>query len=100
MKRHLWLSLALLFTLGAIPMQAGRFIVRVSGGTTAIQTACLLDGCSVVGPIDPAPSQVFLVTTPDSIDPALSLQVLSTTSGVVAVEPDLLAHTSGNKIPA
>src|SRR4051812_48655030 len=100
MKRRLSLSVALLFALGAIPLQAGRFIVRVSGGATAIQTVCFLNGCSVVGPIDPSPSQVFLVTTSDSIDPALSLAVLSSTTGVVAVEPDLLAHTTGNKIPA
>src|SRR3954453_18030199 len=64
----------------------------------AIQTVCFLEGCSVVGPIDPSPSQVFLVTTSDSIDPALSLAVLSSTTGVVAVEPDLLAHTTGNKM--
>ena len=37
-RLRLWSSVALLFALSAIPVQAGRFIVRVNGGTTAVSS--------------------------------------------------------------
>jgi subtilisin family serine protease len=44
--------------------------------------------------IDGSFGQVFLVTTPDFVDPGIALQTLSIASGVVSIEPDLLAHTA------
>ncbi len=102
MKRWTWLSLSLLLAFWTIPVQAaGRFIVRVSGGSAAIQAVCSSIGCNVVEGIDGSLSQVFLVTTPDFLDPSVALQTLSSATGVSNVEPDLLAHTAdaGNQIP-
>src|SRR5947209_1711178 len=102
MRRWRWLGLCLMLAFGTIPVQAAqRFIVRVDGGSAAIQAVCLLTGCSVVEGIDGALGQVFLVTMPDSLDPTIALQILSGATGVVDAEPDLLAHTDdvSNRIP-
>src|SRR3954447_2520553 len=100
MMRRVWLTLAVVLGLAVIPAHAAGYIVRVNGGVPAIQTVCLITGCTVVEGLDAPYGQVFLVTTPDFLDPLFGLQLLSTTTGVVAVEPDLLAHTTGAKIPA
>src|SRR3954447_6576572 len=101
MKR-LWLALAVVLAWGVIPAQAARYIVRVSGGATAIRTVCFTTGCTVVEGIDEGLGQLFLVTMPDYMDPAFGLQLLSGATGVVDVEPDLVAHVTGssNKLPA
>src|SRR3954453_12773002 len=101
MKR-LWLALAVVLAWGVIPAQAARYIVRVSGGATAIRTVCFTTGCTVVEGIDEGLGQLFLVTTPDYMDPAFGLKLLSGATGVVDVEPELGAHVTGssNKIPA
>src|SRR3982751_3580485 len=103
MRRWTWLSLFLVLAFGTIPVQAaGRFIVRVNSGVAAdIQAVCSLTGCSVVEGIDGSLGQVFLVTTPDFVDPTIALQTLSIAAGVVSVEPDLLAHTAqaSNQVP-
>ena len=102
MRRWTWLSLSLLLTFWTIPVQAaGRFIVRVNGGFAAVQAVCSLTGCSVVEGIDRSLGQVFLVTTPDFVDPNTALHTLINTAGVVSVEPDLLAHTAeaSNQVP-
>jgi subtilisin family serine protease len=102
MRHWRWLSFCLMLAFGVIPVQAAeRFIVRINSGSTSIQAVCLLTGCSVVEGIDGALGQVFLVTMPDSIDPSIALQTLSSATGVTNAEPDLLAHTAdaSNQIP-
>jgi subtilisin family serine protease len=101
MKRWAFLKLLWVLILGAISVQAeNRFIVRV-GSAPAIQTVCLVTGCNVVEGIDGTPGQLYLVTLPSFLDSNAALQLLSSASGVVSVEPDLLAHTAdaGNQIP-
>ena len=100
MRRWTWLILSLLI-FGTIPLQAGRFIVRVDGGSPVIQTVCTSAGCNVLEGIDGSLGQVYVVTLPDFLDPGVALQLLSRITGVVDVEPDLVAHTtgSGNQVP-
>ena len=98
----MWVKLLLALTLWTVSVQAdNRFIVRVSGGTSAIQAVCVATGCNVVEGIDGSLGQVFLVNLPDYLAPDVALQSLSGAAGVVDVEPDLLAHTadSGNQVP-
>lgn len=71
---------------------AGRFIVRVAGGP-AIQLVRLLTGFSVVEQIDGS-GQVYLLQIPDALDSVVGLNILLNTLGVIAVEPDLVAHTA------
>src|SRR5438477_11915304 len=86
---------ALLFLLlcGLWPSTASawnRFIVRDTAGFDALQQACVPLGCIVVSSIDGAPNQnqVFLVTAPLEIDPALILTELLSVPGVVNAELD------------
>src|SRR5437764_13797272 len=86
---------ALLFLLlcGLWPSTASawnRFIVRDTAGFDALQQACVPLGCIVVSSIDGAPNQnqVFLVTAPLEIDPALILTELLSVPGVVIAELD------------
>src|SRR5437660_2615043 len=67
-----------------------RFIVRDTAGFDALQQACVPLGCIVVSSIDGAPNQnqVFLVTAPLEIDPALILTELLSVPGVVNAELD------------
>ena len=86
---------ALLFLLlcGLWPSTASawnRFILRDTAGFDALQQACVPLGCIVVSSIDGAPNQnqVFLVTAPLEIDPALILTELLSVPGVVNAELD------------
>ncbi len=88
--------------LPGIPAEAaGRFIVRVSN-SSAIQLVALLTGFNVVEAIDGSAGQLYVVTTPDALDPVIGLNILSTALGVLGVEPDLVAHTadSAPAVPA
>src|SRR2546421_2593 len=82
-----------LFLSGLWPSTASawnRFIVRDTAGFDALQQACVPLGCIVVSSIDGAPNQnqVFLVTAPLEIDPALILTELLSVPGVVNAELD------------
>jgi subtilisin family serine protease len=87
---------ALLFFLlvsGLWPVHASahnRFIVRDTAGFDALQQACVPLGCTVVSSIDGPQNQnqVFLVTAPRNIDPALILAALLNVPGVTNAELD------------
>src|SRR5882762_6008837 len=67
-----------------------RIIVRASSGLAFLQQTCLLLGCTVppAGGIDGALGRVFLVTTPDLLDPNAFLQILRSQPGIEHVERD------------
>lgn len=93
MRRWIWL-ICIALSLSSLPAEAaGRFIVRV-GNTSAIQIVCLLTGCTVAEGLDGTSGKLFLVTTPDSLDPLMASRLISQTLGVVGIEPDLVAQTS------
>ncbi len=94
MRRFLFLNLLFAFALWAVPAQAdGRFIVRVNGGISIIQSICLPLGCTVAEALDGTVGDLFLVTAPDSIAGLVS-QVLNTLPLIADVEPDLIAHVA------
>jgi subtilisin family serine protease len=66
-----------------------------------LQADCLVAGCTVSESIDGSLGQVFLVTVPDFLNVSTVQGLLATLSGVLNVEPDLLAQTadSGYTIP-
>jgi subtilisin family serine protease len=102
MRIRFLLSLVLAVGLGTTQAQAaGRLIVHLAGGLSLLQADCLVAGCSVSESIDGSLGQVFLVTVPDFLDVSTVQGVLATLSGVVNVEPDLLAQTadSGYTVP-
>src|SRR6266478_5262627 len=86
--RILWV-LVVFFGLWSSPAAAGnRFIVRDPSGLTSLQQVCLVLGCNVAGGLDGTLSKVFLVTTPDFIDPNALLQILQSQPGITHVELD------------
>src|SRR6266481_1086321 len=86
--RILWV-LVVFFGLCSSPAAAGnRFIVRDPSGLTSLQQVCLVLGCNVAGGLDGALGKVFLVTTPDLIDPNAFLQILQSQPGITHVELD------------
>lgn len=101
MKRRRWLGCLLLFVFWAITARADdRFIVRVTGGSAAIQALCQALGCTVAESIDGSLGQVFLVTTPDTVNANTFLQELLDSAAVVDAELDLLAQADSKwKVP-
>ncbi len=88
--RALWVVLVF-FGLWSSPAAAGnRFIVRDPSGLTSLQQVCLVLGCNVAGGLDGTLSKVFLVTTPDFVDPNAFLQILQSQPGIQHVELDAL----------
>src|SRR2546422_4603252 len=98
MKRVIWILIMLVLLLGAKPAKAAdnRFIVRTTGGLPAIQSICALSGCRVVRGLDGSLNQLFLVATPNSVDPNVFLQILPTLPSVVAAELDQLVSLVGD----
>ncbi|MGI8959850.1 MAG: S8 family serine peptidase, partial [Bryobacteraceae bacterium] len=95
MRRRVLLGFLLFCAFWAIPAQAERrFIVRDSGGLSGIRSVCLALGCTVAETLDGSLGQVFLLTTPDSVNPTTFLRKLLTQTGVVDAELDQLAYTS------
>lgn len=101
MKRRRWLGCLLLCVFWAITARADdRFIVRVTGGSAAIQALCQALGCTVAESIDGSLGQVFLVTTPDTVNANTFLQELLDSAAVVDAELDLLAQADSKwKVP-
>src|SRR5689334_5551654 len=107
MKRRLYsrliTSLLALVLLCSAPTQAAadtRLIVRVKpllllNTTTVINNACKLVGCQVLYALDGTLKQVFLVSVPNLLDVWIVTSLLSTISGIVAIEPDATVHTEG-----
>jgi len=79
-----------------------RFIVRATLGLQALTQLCALPtlGCTVVGGLDGSLNQLFLLTTPSIIDPAVFLTTLKATAGIVDAELDQLLSMVGglNKV--
>src|SRR5882762_4097835 len=79
-----------------------RFIVRATLGLQALTQLCALPtlGCTVVGGLDGSLNQLFLLTTPSIVDPAIFLTTLRATAGIVSAELDQLLSLLGglNKV--
>ncbi len=96
MKRRMWLAGALITLLWTAPTFAdSRFIVRSPLGVSALQQLCVLQGCTVVGALDGSLNQVFLLTTPSTIDATTFLNLLSNTPGILDAELDQLISMVG-----
>lgn len=94
MRRCLFLNLSLAFALWVVPAQAeGRYIVRVNGGLSIIQSICAPLGCNVAETLDGTVGELFLVTAPDPIA-GLVFKVLNTLPLIVDIEPDVIAHVA------
>jgi len=88
-KRHLWLSVALLFFSITQPAAAEqRFLVRTTLGLPGLQLTCLLHSCTVVESLNDSLNQLYLVTTSDLINPNLFLGLLRLLPGIVDAELD------------
>ncbi|HEY4818745.1 MAG TPA: hypothetical protein VIH67_15050, partial [Candidatus Acidoferrum sp.] len=79
-----------------------RFIVRSTLGLQSLTQLCALPtlGCTVVGGLDGSLNQLFLLTTPSSVDPTIFLTTLRATPGIVVAELDQLLSIVGglNKV--
>src|SRR5712691_6399687 len=104
-KHRMWIAGALLALLWATPAKADTgVIVRTTAGLSALQTFCALPTtCTVVGSLDGALGQVFLVTTP--LDPTTFIGLLSNPltglTGFVDAEVDQVLSLIGglNVVP-
>ena len=87
-----WILLVFLGLWSSPAAADNRFIVRASSGLAFLQQTCLVLGCNVppAGGIDGALGRVFLVTTPDFLDPNAFLQILRSQPGIEHVELDAL----------
>ena len=72
-----------------------RFIVRDPSGLASLQQNCLILGCTVVRGLDGNLGQLFLLTTPDGVDPTVFLNILLSTPGVVDAELDQVISLIG-----
>ena len=95
MKRRLWLVGVLVALLWAMPARADTgVIVRTTAGLPALQVLCALPAtCTVVGGLDGALNQVFLVTTPLPLQTFLGL--LNGLTGFVGAEVDQVLNLVG-----
>ena len=86
------------------PVQASaenRFIVRDPSGLASLQAVCALQGCTVVRGLDGTLNQLFLVTTPDAVNPTAFLNILRSMPGIAAAELDQVISLVGglNRVP-
>jgi subtilisin family serine protease len=92
----MWLAGTLLALLWTAPAIAdNRFIVRSTLGSNALGQFCLLQSCSVIGALDGSLNQVFLLTTPSTINPTTFLNLLLITPGIVDAELDQVISLVG-----
>lgn len=97
MKRRMWLAGALLALLWTTPAMAdNRFIVRSALAPNVLGEFCDLLGCRVAGALDGTRNQVLLLTTPSTIDPAIFLNILRSTPGILDAELDDLISLVGS----
>src|SRR5882762_7490993 len=89
-SRVLWVLLVFFGLSGSPAVADNRFIVRAPSGLASLQQVCLMLGCNVAGGLDGSLSKLFLVTTPDCIDPNAFLQVLRSQPQIKHVELDAL----------
>src|SRR5580700_10001322 len=96
-KRRMWLAGALLALLWTTPAMAdNRFIVRSALAPNVLGEFCDLLGCRVAGALDGTRNQVLLLTTPSTIDPAIFLNILRSTPGILDAELDDLISLVGS----
>lgn len=96
MKRRIWLLTALLAFLWATPARAdNRFIVRTTLGSAGLQNFCLVNLCTVGPVLDGTLGQLFLLTTPSTVNATTFLALLQSTPGIVAAELDQLLSLIG-----
>jgi subtilisin family serine protease len=92
----MWLAGALLALLSATPAMADhRFIVRTALAPNVLEEFCDLLRCRVVGALDGTLNQVFLLTTPSSIDRTIFLNILRSIPGILDAELDELIGLVG-----
>src|SRR5258708_35885541 len=102
MKSRMWLACVLAALLWAAPAKADTgVIIRTTGGLQALQVLCLLPAtCTVVGGLDGALGQVFLVTTPLPLQTFLGLLPGTLTAFLDAEVNQLLNFVGGlNVVP-
>ncbi len=63
-------------------------IVRTNLGLAGLQTACLSNGCTVVGNLDGNANQIFLVRPAQGLLPQLLAGLLRLVTGILDAEPD------------
>jgi hypothetical protein len=87
----MWLGIALMALLWATPARADNRIIVRTTNLSALQTLCALPTtCTLVGPLDGALGQLFLVTTPLPINTLVGL--LNGVTGFVSAEADQLLN--------
>jgi len=92
----MWFAGALLALLWTAPAMAdNRFIVRSTLTSSLLEQFCVLQSCTVVGAIDGTLNQVFLLTTPNTIDATTFLNLLRNTPGILGAEVDQLISLVG-----
>lgn len=90
-----FLVLATMWTVVVSPVGADqRFVVRTTG-LQALNTGCLIAGCTVQYALDGGAGQLFLVTTSDIVDPQTFLTSLLSLFGIVDAERDYVVRTLG-----
>ena len=72
-------------------------IVRTNLGLAGLQTACLSNGCTVVGNLDGNANQIFLVRPAQGLLPQLLAGVLRLVNGILDAEPDQTLTIPPNK---
>ena len=101
-RRIILLSLILAFPSLTPAQNQNRFIVRTTLGLQALTQLCVLPtlGCTVVGGLDGSLNELFLLTTPSTVDPTAFLTALRATAGIVDAELDQLLTLVGglNKV--
>ena len=101
MHRRAWVAGMLLALLWAAPARAQNgVIVRTTLGVPGLQLLCLAQNCTVVGALDGALNQVFLLTT--SLNPQTLVNTLVLLPGIVNAEVDQVLSLIGaaNLIPS
>ncbi|HVH71690.1 MAG TPA: S8 family serine peptidase [Candidatus Dormibacteraeota bacterium] len=97
--KWLWIPLFICGLCGAPAKADNRIIVRTTLGLQGLQAFCnslpLLQTCTVVGGLDGALGQLFLITTP--VDLTTFLNLLSGTVGIVDAEADQLLNLVGGQ---
>ena len=88
--RMLWVLLLFSALWGRPAAADNRFIVRAPSGLLSLQQVCLALGCNVSVGLDGSLGKLFLVTTPDLIDPNVFLQTLRSQPGITHAELDAL----------
>lgn len=101
MRRGIWFGVVLVALLWAAPAKADNRVIVRTTNLPALQVLCALPTtCTVVGNLDGALGQVFLVTTPLPLQNLLTL--LNGVTGFVSAEADQLLNLVGglNTVPS